>query len=173
MNTPSTPNTAASDIPTQALARQVMDHLGRGGVLGDLVDMDERDYEVLYTLGHDLYTRARYADAARLFGFLVMHNHLQRRYIMAYAAALQMTHDYASAIGLYTLASVLDPGNPLPGFHTAECLIGMGLKEQACEALAIVLCECGERHAGLSERAQALLDLLRTPDTPSNHKDAQ
>ncbi|WP_374608487.1 SycD/LcrH family type III secretion system chaperone [Diaphorobacter nitroreducens] len=163
MTAPLAPNTAHDDLSLQTLARQAMAHLGRGGVIGDLLDMNELQYEALYTVGHDLYTQARYEEASKLFGFLVMHNHLERRFIMAYAAALQMARDYANAISLYTFASVLDLGDPLPGFHTAECLIGLGMRNEAREGLAIVLRECGDGHADLRARAQALLDLLSVP----------
>lgn len=161
---PTTPTTPTpSDVPPETLAVQILDHLARGGVLGDLLDMDERDYELLYALGHDMYTQGKYEDAVNLFGFLVMRNHQERRFIMAYAAALQMTRDYVNAISLYTLASVLDLRDPQPGFYTCECLIGLGLKNEACQGLAIVVRQCGNAHAGLRDRAQALLDLLSPP----------
>ncbi len=161
-HTPPTP----SDVPPETLAAQLLAHLAHGGVLGDLQGMDERDYELLYALGHDMYTRGKYDDAVNLFGFLVMRNHQERRFIMAYAAALQMTRDYVNAISLYTLASVLDLRDPLPGFYTCECLIGLGLKNEASQGLAIVVRQCGSAHAGLRERAQALLGLL-SPPAPS------
>ena len=77
-----------------------------------------------------------------------------------------MTRDYVNAISLYTLALALDLRDPLPGFHTCECLIGLGLKNEACQGLAIVVRQCGSAHAGLRERAQALLGLL-SPPAPS------
>jgi len=156
-------------LPFDTLARQVLDHIGRGGLLGDLIDLDARDYEVLYTLGHRCYTQGQYTDAARVFGFLVMHNHLERRFTMAYAAALQMTRDYGGAISLYTLAAVMDPTDPLPCFHTCECLIALGLKNDAREGLAMVVQQCsGDAHAALRGRAEAVLALVAAQAPPGN-----
>lgn len=155
--TPTTP----SDAQLETLAGQILEHIRHGGMLGDLIDLSARDYELLYAMGHNLYSQARYADATRLFGFLVMHNHLERRYILAYAAALQMTKDYGSAISLYTLAAIMDLTDPAPCFHTCECLAALGLKAQALEGLAMVVQQCrGAAHAGLRVRAQAMLTLL-------------
>lgn len=157
----STTTPTPSDAQLDALASQILEHIRHGGLLGDLVDLSPRDYELLYAMGHNLYVQARYADAARLFGFLVMHNHLERRYTVAYAAALQMTQDYGSAISLYTLAAIMDLTDPAPCFHTCECLAALGLKAEALDGLAMVVQQCqGEAHASLRARAQAMLALL-------------
>ena len=68
----------------------LMNHLGSGGVLGDASGLDARDYEALYTLGHNFYAQGKYLEAMRIFGYLVMNNHLERRFVTAYASSAQM-----------------------------------------------------------------------------------
>lgn len=155
------PAADAPDNPFEMLTRQVLDCLARGARVGDIIGMTERDYECLYSLGHTLYRQKRFAEAARIFGHLVAHNHTEARYLQAYAAALQMTQDYRGAIGLYTLLSVMDFTDPEPCFHTCECLIALGLKSEAIDGLAMVITQCEHGpHEALRRRAQALLQLI-------------
>ncbi|MGE0329463.1 MAG: SycD/LcrH family type III secretion system chaperone [Ramlibacter sp.] len=155
----------SADMSLDALAQQAVNHLAQGGRLGDIQGLDEYDYEMLYALGHGMYTQGRYADAARVFGFGLLNNHLDRRFTMAYASALQMSGEWAAAIPLYMMAAVMDMNDPHPCFHSCECLLGLGQKAQACEGLAIVVRQCGDAHPELRERAQAMLQLLSHPDT--------
>jgi type III secretion system low calcium response chaperone LcrH/SycD len=146
------------------LAKQVLEHLANGATMGDMLGYDERDYELLYTIGHTLYVQGRCSDALKIFSLLLIHKPNERRFIKASAAALQVTKDYANAIRLYTIASVMDMTDPAPCFHTCECLLALGLRQEAAEGLAIVMQQCqGESLTHLRERAQALLDLLARP----------
>lgn len=162
-----------ADLPLDTLARQALEHLGRGGRLGDIRGLDGHDYEMLYALGHGMYMQGRYPDAARVFSFALLHNPLERRFTMGYACALQMSGDWANAIPLYMMAAVMDMNDPHPCFHTCECLLALGRKAQACDGLAIVVRQCGDAHAGLRERALAMLQLLSQPDntTPSESEE--
>lgn len=158
---------AGSDLPLDALARQIMDHLNCGGMAGDFMDMGSAEYEALYALGHHLYTTGMYEDAVHVFGYLTLHNHHERRFLMAYAAALQMAKDWAAAVTVYTVVSLLDMRDPLPGFHTCECLVSLGMKREAREGLAMVLHQCGDQHADTRARAEALLALLSSVPSPN------
>ena len=57
--------------------------------------------------------------------------------------------------------------DPLPGFHTCECLVSLGMTREAREGLTMVLHQCGEKHAETRARAQALLALLSSVPTPT------
>lgn len=145
------------------LPEQVAELLAAGGTLGSVYEYDDTDYEVLYALGHSLYSQARYEDALRTFGFLVTHNHLEKRFMNAFAASLQMLKSYNEAIKYYSMASLMDMEDPLPTYHTAECMLALGWRTEAREALECVVVQSEEQ--GLAElhgRAQAMLDLLDT-----------
>lgn len=148
-------------IPVEKLAEQVVDLLNNGGTLGDVYNYTETDYEVVYTLGSNLYKQGRYFDAMKAFGFLTIHNHWEKRYVSAFASSLQMLKRYEEAIQYYSLASVMDMRDPVPTFHTAECMIPLGRLDDAKEALGFVIRQSHEeRYAGLKARAEAMLEVL-------------
>jgi type III secretion system low calcium response chaperone LcrH/SycD len=148
-------------FPAEKLAEQVGDLLNNGGTLGDVYDYTEADYEVVYTLGSNLYKQGRYFDAMKAFGFLAIHNHWEKRFVMAFAASLHMLKRYEEAIQYYSLASVMDMRDPLPTFHTAECMVPLGRVDDAKEALGFVIAQSrDEQYADLKERAQAMLAML-------------
>ena len=156
MNTTSTAASGAANI-----GNQLLDHFANGGTLGWIFDYEDADYEVLYALGHSMYAQARYSDALRVFGYLVTCNHMEKRFMNAFASSLQMLGSHKDAIKYYSLASVMDMSDPLPTFHTAECMLAIGMAEEAREALGYVLLQSkDEPYAELRQRAQAMLDLL-------------
>lgn len=156
-------------FPQEKLAEQITELFQHGGTLGDVYNYDDHDYEVLYSFGHGLYTQGRYMDAVKVFGYLTMHNHLERKFLNAYAASLQMIKSYEEAIQFYSMASVMDMSDPVPTFHTCECMIAMGNVDDAKQGLMMVLKQCkGEKYLPLKERTLALLDLLNKTLGKSN-----
>jgi hypothetical protein len=72
-----------------------------------------------------------------------------------------MCRRYSDAIQYYSLASLMNMSDPIPTFHTAECLVQLGLPDDARQALGFVLKQCKpELHDDLKERANSLLSLL-------------
>lgn len=163
-------NNTTETLPatTHDLPKQILDLLTNGATLGSALDYDDTDYEVLYALGHSLYSQARYQEAMRAFGYLVMHNHMEKRFMNAFASSLQMLKSYKDAIKYYSLASVMDMGDPLPTFHTAECFIALGMRDEAREALGYVLSQStAPEYTELRQRSQAMLDLLGGAGQPA------
>jgi type III secretion system low calcium response chaperone LcrH/SycD len=153
---------SGATIAGDVLASQVAASLANGGVLGDVLGYSETDYEAVYALGHGLYANARYLDAAKAFGFLVMSNPYERRFVTAYAGSLQMLKQYRDAIAYHSMASVMDLSDPAPTFHTAECLMALGMRTEAAQAFGFVLKQCSRpAQAALKDRAQALLQLMQ------------
>jgi type III secretion system low calcium response chaperone LcrH/SycD len=151
----------ASPSALEKIPDQIADLLSTGGLIGDIFDLSELDYEAVYALGHNLYSQARYSDAMRTFGFLVIHNHLEKRFMNAFASSLQMLENYQEAIKYYSFASIMDMSDPLPTYHTAECMIALGYIKEAKEALQFVKTQAGEqKQTVLLNRAQAMFDLL-------------
>ena len=59
------------------------------------------------------------------------------------------------------MASVMDMKDPVPTFHTAECLAALGRLPEARDALQIVIDQSTDSaHAALRQRASGLLELL-------------
>lgn len=155
--------TADSQV-LEHLPEQVAELLSNGATLGWIQNYDETDYEALYTLGHNLYGQCRYQDAVRIFAFLVLQNHLEPRYMNAYASSLQMVGNYLEAIKCYSIASLMDMEDPLPTFHTAECMLALDMVTEAREALGYVISQCkAPQYAELKARALALQVLVPAP----------
>jgi type III secretion system low calcium response chaperone LcrH/SycD len=153
-----------ADVALEKLDERLLEYVAQGIVLTGDLDLDDEDLESLYGFGHLLYQQRRFSDAAKVFAFAALQSCTERRFVIAWAAALQMTGDYLSAIQLYTLASTSDPTDPQSCFHTCECLVALGRVQDAREGLRIVIrqCEFGA-HAQLAARALAMLELLERP----------
>ncbi|WP_142848243.1 SycD/LcrH family type III secretion system chaperone [Telmatospirillum sp. J64-1] len=153
----------AVDPALQAQIAEVTDLLLNQGItIGQMHNLTDQDYEAVYTLGFNLYNQAKYEDALKAFTFLNFFNHLEPRYIKALAACQQMLKRYETAIQTYAIATILDASDPNPTLHIAECLMGLGMKEEAIEALQLVLeATSGKpQYAAQGDRAEALLELL-------------
>lgn len=153
----------ATNSPTSDASEYMLELLSRGVGLGAIFGYTETEYAAVYALGHSHYSQERYLDAARLFGFLVMHSPMERRYMSALASALQMLGHYRDAIQYHSMASIMDIEDPLPTFHTAECLMALEMRQEAREALALVLAQCNKpQWQELQRRSQMLLARLDT-----------
>lgn len=162
------PTAAAPEDEVTAQARELTEILQGGGVLGDIFEYEDAEYEAVYALSFDLYRQGRYSDALKGFAFLVMVNHMDRRFHLGLASCSQMLQRYEQAVQHYTLASVMDMTDPLPTFHTAECLMALGMVAEAVEALTVVVEQSQtEARAEVRGRAEALLALVQPLDPVS------
>jgi hypothetical protein len=67
-----------------------------------------------------------------------------------------------ATLTLPAVPSVLDMTDPVPTFHTAECLAAMGQLDDARDALDMVVKHCRtEKHDALKARAQAMLEIVQ------------
>ncbi len=124
------------------------------------------DDESLYAVGHHLYAQARYDLALPVFGLLLLRDSLERRYLSAFAACLQMQGRPEAALPHYLTAAVLDPNDPVPVFHACECLVATGRQAEAREGLHKLQAVCQPVvHDALQKKAQALLELMATSST--------
>ena len=144
------------------MSEQLVEMMASGMTLGSIFNYTDEDYEVVYALGHNLYSQGRYLDAMKAFSFLVMHNQFERRFYTAMASSLQMLKMYNDAIQFYSMASVMDLSDPLPTYHTAECMIPLGMYIEARQALELVIQQSQTKEfEALLERAETMLALLK------------
>ncbi len=160
-------NTPEHSHHSEALA--LVTHIAQGGTLDTLLERGDCDDEAVYSVGHQFYRQARYEDALRVFAWLVMRNNLERRFIYALAACLQMLGRHESAIQHYLNASLLNPDDPLAVFHACECLIALGRVAQAREGLVLVLeLSRTPEHESIRKKGEGLIELIdRQPTSPT------
>ncbi|MES2480729.1 MAG: SycD/LcrH family type III secretion system chaperone [Pseudomonadota bacterium] len=159
--TPLTEDPKAVERLLTPMVRLLTSYLDGPGTLGAAAGFSEQNLESLYALGHQLYQAGRYDEALKLFSFVTLHNHVEKRYLIATAATLQLLERPSEALGFYGMASFMDPNDPVPTFHGCECLIALGQTDEALEGLASAIADCQpQRHDALRQRALGLQALL-------------
>ncbi len=118
----------------------------------------DAEIERLHALAYNFYQQGRFGDAERYYAFLATYRPTDCRFISAIGACRQMQKDFAGAIEAYSFATLLEPENPEPSLHVAECLLGMGEAAAAAETLRMVanLCRLKGGPADIAARAEAL-----------------
>jgi len=151
-----------SDTQSEQAVGLLLQHLADGGTLGDLRGLEDKHYEALYSIGHNQYQLGQYDKAIEMFQFLVLMNPWDRRFPMALGSAYQMTQRYDKALGYYTMAVSLNMMDPIPMFHSAECMAALGHYEEAVEALQFVIRNSTTaEHEPYKQRAQGILPLVQ------------
>lgn len=120
-----------SDEQVQAMTRSILD----GGTFRELKGISNEELETIYAMGVDYYKAGNFADAAKLFRFLVFLDHTSSRFWTAHGSALQAQKQYEKAIKCYQLGTFFDLHNPKPAYYAAECFVSTGDLENAARAL--------------------------------------
>jgi type III secretion system low calcium response chaperone LcrH/SycD len=133
-----------------------------GGTLAQAKGITDDECEAMYAYGHSLYAQGKYNDAFKIFAQLVAYNHMESRYQMALASAMQMTKRHEEALNHYMIVTVMRIDDPVPVYHCAECLLALGKLAEAAETLELVgtMCRAGE-HDALKARAATVLKALK------------
>ena len=153
---------ATAEIDIDKAASQVVDLLAHGATLKDIHGYTDEEFDALYTLAYNLYNQGKYGEALNAFGFLLMHDQLERKYYKAFGSCQQMLRRYPEAIRNYSAAAMLDPMDPEPTFHTAECLVAMNMPDDARDALKFVVAitEGEPKYRTMRDRAKSMIEVL-------------
>ncbi len=145
-----------------SLTAWIEDFWRSGGTLSQTLGITANECEALYALGRSLYGQGKYEDAFKLFARLVTYDHMESRYQLALASCMQMTGRYQDALQQYVVVTVMRLDDPVPVFHSAECLLALGRPQEARDSLELVigsLCKPGV-HDQIRARSQVLLKAL-------------
>lgn len=120
--------------------------------------------EELYARGYNLYKAGRYREALPIFKLLAQANFKEPRYIMAMAATFHMLREYVSAAQAYYVVNMIDPDDPLPQYHLADCCFQMNNPISAYCALQMALKRCQKNPAykNLEERIEIMIKSLKS-----------
>ncbi len=155
-------NTKFTQQNADAMAAMITGLWKSGGTMAQVMGVTDEQCEVMYAYGHSLYALGKYDDAFKVFAQLVTYDHMDSRYQMALASAMQMTGRYEEALQQYVVVTVMRLDDPAPVFHCAECLLALGRPEEARDSLELVvsaLCKPGE-HDFIKARAEALFKAI-------------
>lgn len=130
--------------------------------LGDSLGIRDGDRQVLYSVAYELYGKARYDLAQHLFAQLVLYDNKDPRYMKGLAAATQMLGQYEHAIYMYSVAALMDAGDPSVVMHAGDCFRAMGRHARAFQSfdLARSMC-CKPEHERIKQRCDHALAGIR------------
>jgi len=97
--------------------------------------ISDAQLEAVYSTGLNFYSAGKYAEAEKIFRFLVVFEHTSSRFWTALGSARQAQRKIDDALQAYQFASFLDLENPRPAYYAAECLLAKGDRENALNAL--------------------------------------
>jgi type III secretion system low calcium response chaperone LcrH/SycD len=102
----------------------------------ELGGLSPASLKTLYGFAYRFYRDGHYDKARDFFRFLVLIQSEDKKHWMGLGGAEQMCENYSPALQAYAFATVLDPTDPMPHFHAAECYARLEQWEQAHKALA-------------------------------------
>ncbi len=142
----------------------VFDNLAKGARLGSAFGIEDRQLEAVYALGLGQYRQGRYADALKLFAFIVFHDPTCMKAFKGMGSCLQMLGQHREALVYLGLAIIDDDSDLQTAVQIAESLVHVGQREDA-QALLKRLSRELARHGGndyTRHKTDGLLALLAT-----------
>ena len=151
-----------SDAKWQKIEDLATNLFEEGVSLGTIKGFTVDEIEAAYHMAYGLYQQRRFSEAVKLFQYFAIHEHTDRRFWMGWAACLQKLKKYEPAIKAYSVATMLDVGQPDGPFHAAECYIAMKDWDNAKQSLETVLtiAKGEDAHTAYAERAVNLIELV-------------
>lgn len=129
----------------------------------DAMGMDDQMLEGIYGQAYRLYNTGKYDEASHIFRLLIMVNSMEPKYTMGLSACFHMMKEYKFAVDGYTLCGIIDPDNPIPPYHAADCYINLGDKISAAVSLKMAIKRAGDHpeFATLVDRAKLMIESLK------------
>ncbi len=152
----------ATALTEEELEEFVRKFFGSAMTFGDLRGIGEKDLAAVYSIAYGLYNNGQFENAEKVFQFLCFYGHLEKKHWMGLAATRQMLKKFEDACQAYGMAALLDPGDPRPPLHAADCFLALGRYKEAESALSGALHFAGEKpeYEDVRQRARTLLSLL-------------
>lgn len=100
-----------------------------------------------YAYGFDLFQNQRFTEAATIFSHLAALNPLVKKYWMALAVSQVRGMQRELALASLGMATLLDPEDPRPHYHSALCYVTLDKESEAMEAFE----QCLEKARGKQE----------------------
>ena len=114
------------------------------------------EVEALYTRAYALYQGGKANEAAEIFQLLCTKDPLQPIYWAGFASSLQESSEWELACEAWAMDALLEPANPTPHFHAAQCCWHLGKLSDA----ALALKEAKKRIADPQHPLAGTIDLL-------------
>ncbi|WP_199065419.1 BTAD domain-containing putative transcriptional regulator [Chitinimonas sp. BJB300] len=127
---------------TEAITQQCLEILNGRQTLADVAGLDANALEAIYSRGYAAWEAGDIDAATADFGFLVLHQPLDRRFHYAFASALHRQGELMHALTIYGYAAAMQANEPGAIYRIAECLYELGEIEATRDALDAVIALC-------------------------------
>jgi type III secretion system low calcium response chaperone LcrH/SycD len=164
-----------ADIPPEAvplleevLTKMEVENLPLKEALGFSPELIEE----LYQYGYSLFQSGKYEEALPVFNLLRFIDSDNERYTFALAVTYHHLKNYIEAAGNYMLCELLNPEDPLPFYHLADCFTKMDQPELAFNAMKLANQLAGQesKYAELKEKTELELEHFRSLMSGSQEK---
>ncbi len=156
-------NFGAPGKKAEAAVKQIMEAALKKGIMPkQALQISDDTMEAIYTQAFTLYSQAKYRDASYIFRLLMLLDFTTPKYVLGLAACAHRVQDYTNAANLYFLCAALDPKNPLPHFHAADCYIQLGAIAVASYSLdmAIAVAADQPQYQAIKQRAGLMKEAI-------------
>ena len=120
---------------SEKMAERMKAIMKDSATLKQLKGVTNAELEAVYSLAFGYYQTGKFDEALKLFQFLVLFDHLNKKYWIGLGAVQQVLKDYQNAVVSYGYGSFLDLKDPKPQYHAAECFLALGDKRSAASAI--------------------------------------
>lgn len=135
----------------------------QGITFQELLGMTNDAKEYIYSRAEGMYNAGQYKDATPIFRGLLVADSKQPKFALGLGACLHRRKEHMCAVRAYSICADLDPKNPIPLFHAADCHMREKQWPSAIKCLteAVSRSAAQDRYAMLKERSEKLLESLR------------
>jgi type III secretion system low calcium response chaperone LcrH/SycD len=141
---------------------ELMGYFEKGGTWQELLGYDNHLMQAQYKKAYDLYHNADYKNASAAFSYLTTLNPYEYTYWMGLGMCKQSERLFEEAVVSYTAAEAVNPENPTPHLHLAQCFHALNVQDQAIEHLNQAISVAGNRseYKEVRDIASAILNQL-------------
>ena len=118
--------------------------LAEGKTFQEIFNYSDDVMGVFYKAAYQLFQRQQYAEAADAFFFLTNLSPYVSTYWLGLGMSEQLSENPSSALIAYSMATVTDPQNPLPHYHSAACYKELHEEGEGLAALELAIETAGE-----------------------------
>ena len=142
-------------VPNEKIIEHTVKALNDELVFKDVQGISDSAMEAVYAVAYNDFQAGKYDAAHKLFVFLCMFDHMNKKYWMALGACRFAMKDYVGASGAYGVAGMVDDHDPVPPLRAADCHLAGGDVGAALEALEYGISLCGGKPEYKRNKARA------------------
>lgn len=141
----------------------IADVVEKGMTPAAAMGFGEVELESFYGMGFNMYNSGKFKEAKNVFSALCNFDNTKGKHWYGLAACHHKLKEFEEAQIYYMSWSVLEPDNPIPYFHAADCSIHLNKQEEAIVFLTMAINRCKDipEYQKIKEKAKSMQEKLR------------